>query len=266
MVNSNAAVISNRLSEIGVFCRFHSVVGDVEEDIVHLLEEASERSPVIILCGGLGPTKDDLTKESVAKFLDKDLYEDPALREGLEAWFAGRNYTITENNYKQALMPEGGTALQNANGTAPGVYIEGRGCHMFLLPGPPGEMVPMLENGVIPRIAPLIDNKILSKTYRLVNIGESAAVTVLDDIMVSTDEFILAPYAKLREVHLKATAIGNDEMRLKARIAETEKSSTKDWENMSIRMTVATLLTYVWIFSSKTVRPLLPQNPVQVDS
>lgn len=210
VLNSNAAAISSRLADIGVFCRFHSVVGDYEEDIVTQLEMASKRSQIVILCGGLGPTKDDLTKESVAVFLGKLLYEDSALKERIDTWFAKRNYKPSANNYKQALMIEGGKSLVNQNGTAPGVYIEAENVHYFLLPGPPNELLPMFEACVLPVIKPMVSEKIMTKTYKLVNIGESAAVTIIDDIMNSEGKHILAPYAKLSEVHLKATAIGSD--------------------------------------------------------
>lgn len=222
VINSNAATISRSLSEIGVFCRFHSVVGDIEQDIIKQLELAVNRSKIIVLCGGLGPTKDDLTKEAVASFLNKDLIEDPELIEGIKAWFVGRNYTPTINNFKQGLMIEGGKALINSNGTAPGVYVRYKDCHLFLLPGPPGELIPMLNHCVIPIIKPLVTTKILSKTFKLINIGESNAVTLLDDIMEASEDFILAPYAKPREVHLKATAIGEDLEVLKERIKKVE--------------------------------------------
>ncbi len=223
VINSNAAVLSRRLAELGIFCRHHSVVGDDEGDIVELLGKASERSRFILLSGGLGPTKDDLTKEAVASFLGRPLYEAPELKQGIIDWFSHRNYTISENNFKQALMIEGGQALHNNNGTAPGVYVCDEGVHYFLLPGPPGELIPMYDDYVKPILEPLRNQKIVSKTFKLVNIGESQAVTVLDDMMTYSETFILAPYAKLGEVHLKATAIGQDEVSLNKKIEEVEK-------------------------------------------
>lgn len=222
VVNSNAAVLSRRLAELGVFCRHHSVVGDDEKEIVEILDKASERSKFILLCGGLGPTKDDLTKEAVASFLNLPLYESKELKDGILQWFSKRKYKISENNFKQALMIEGGSALVNDNGTAPGVYVEQNDVHYFLLPGPPGELIPMYDNYVKTIIEPLTDKKIRSKTFRLINIGESTAVTILDDLMTFSESFILAPYAKLNEVHLKATAIGDNETELEARIDEIE--------------------------------------------
>ncbi len=223
VINSNAAVLSRKLAEIGIFCRHHSVVGDDEVDIVELLGKASERSQFILLSGGLGPTKDDLTKEAVASFLGRNLYESAELKEEIKEWFSKRNYKISKNNFKQALMIEGGQPLHNNNGTAPGVYVCDKGVHYFLLPGPPGELIPMYDDFVKPIIEPLREQKIISKTFKLINIGESQAVTILDDLMTYSESFILAPYAKLGEVHLKATAIGKDEEILSKRIAEVEK-------------------------------------------
>lgn len=218
VINSNAAVLSQKLAELGVFCRFHSVVGDIEDDIVNQLKLAVKRSKVILLCGGLGPTKDDLTKEAVAKFLNRNLYEDPKLVQDIKSWFVGRNIPLSANNFKQALMIEGASSLINSNGTAPGVYVVYKDVHIFLLPGPPNELIPMYECCVKTKIAPLVNERIINKTYKLINIGESQAVTILDDIMEASDDFILAPYAKLREVHIKATAIGEDVQQLKQRI------------------------------------------------
>jgi nicotinamide-nucleotide amidase len=222
VINSNAAVISNKLADIGVFCRFHSVVGDIEEDIHRQLAISATRSKLIILCGGLGPTKDDLTKEALASFLHRNLYEDPKIVEDIKVWFAGRNVAMSQNNFKQALMIDGGESLINANGTAPGVYIQENGIHYFLLPGPPNELIPMFEQCALPKIKPFVREMIISKTFKLVNIGESTAVTILDDIMEASEDFILAPYAKMREVHIKATAIGSDLALLENRIKSVE--------------------------------------------
>ena len=207
VINSNASYISSQLSEIGIFCRFHTVVGDIEEDIVQQLKIASQRSQCIVLCGGLGPTKDDLTKEAVAKYLNKPLFEDAQMRSQIDAWFKGRYEAPTPNNYKQALMIEGGEALKNGNGTAPGVYYNDQGTNIFLLPGPQGELKPMFKNYVLPIMRKNIDKSIQTVTFRLINIGESKAVTILDDLMGASKNLIVAPYAKLREVHIKITSI-----------------------------------------------------------
>lgn len=209
-INTNAAVISRKLADIGVFCRFHSVVGDIEEDIVKQLRMSSERSQVIVLCGGLGPTEDDLTKESVATFLNRKMIKSEKMMNHIKNWFSSYDKEPTENNFKQGLIISGGEVLKNNNGTACGVYIVNKGIHIFLLPGPPRELIPMLNEEVIPIIKPIVKKQIVTKTYRLVNIGESLAVTVLADIMQASDRLIVASYAKVREVHIKITAIENN--------------------------------------------------------
>ncbi len=207
VVNSNAAYISRQLSELGVFCRYHTVVGDVVDHIVSQLEESSRRSQCIVLCGGLGPTKDDLTKDAVGKFLGQSLYEDAEIRHDIDVWFQGRHLVPTENNYKQARMIQGAIPLKNGNGTAPGVYYKKENVHIFLLPGPPGELIPMFEECVVPIMKKNIDQSIQTTTFRLADIGESQAVTILDDLMGARKHLIVAPYAKLREVHIKVTSI-----------------------------------------------------------
>lgn len=206
-INTNAAVISAKLADIGVFCRYHTVLGDVEEDIVQQLKISTKRSDVIILCGGLGPTEDDLTKESVATFVEKPLVKSDYMMNHVEEWFKSFGKVPTKNNYKQGLMIEGGVVLHNINGTACGVFYEYDDVLLYLLPGPPREMLPMLEQEVIPLLSQRVEKVILTKIYRLVGIGESNAVTILEDIMQASHELIVAPYAKLREVHIKVTSI-----------------------------------------------------------
>ncbi len=222
VVNSNAATISRALSDIGIFCRYHHVVGDVESDIVTTMKQASEEAGVIVLCGGLGPTKDDLTREAVATFLGRKLYEDATLKQELEAWFERRGYQVTENNYKQSQMIEGGCSLPNPNGTAPGMSIELPNTHIFLLPGPPRELTPMLHDYVIPILSKDSQDVICTKTFKMIGIGESQAVTIIDDIIQAGERFIVAPYAKLREVHIKVTSIEADETRCRLKMEPVE--------------------------------------------
>lgn len=219
VINSNAAVISREIADAGVFCRFHSVVGDIESDLIEQLELASKRSKYVFLCGGLGPTKDDLTKETVAKFVGRPLFRDEAVIKYIEEWFTSRKVTPTENNYKQGLVIEGAKVLFNANGTAPGIYVVKDDVHYFLMPGPPNELIPMLKEVVIPILTEQSDKIILTKTFKLLGIGESHAVTLIDDLIEASEDFILAPYAKLAEVHIKATAIGTDLEQLTSKIA-----------------------------------------------
>ena len=123
IVNTNAAYISEKCAMLGLSMYYQSVVGDNQGRLEGLLRTATERSDVIILCGGLGPTQDDLTKETAAKVMGKSLVEDERARQEIEAFLAKRSRAITENNWKQALVPEGSTVLYNPNGTAPGIIL-----------------------------------------------------------------------------------------------------------------------------------------------
>ena len=144
IVNTNAAYLSEKCAQLGLSLYYQTVVGDNPERLEETLKTALGRSDVVILGGGLGPTQDDLTKEVTAKVLGKELKEDPHTRELIQGFFNTRGLTeITENNWKQALVPEGAIVVDNDNGTAPGLIIEENGKIVILLPGPPGEMKPM---------------------------------------------------------------------------------------------------------------------------
>ena len=210
-VNTNAAFISQELSKVGVFVRYSSVVGDDEKDIQLALQQAVERSEVIVFSGGLGPTKDDLTKEAVARFFHSPFVEDDKSLANIQDIFLKRNLTFTENNVKQAMIPKNGQALFNKNGTAPGIYIEDREHELcpqiFLLPGPPRELQPMFYEEVIPSLQHNQKHQIYSKTLKLIGIGESLAASKIDDLLVYEDHCIVATYAKTGEVHIKITVI-----------------------------------------------------------
>jgi len=137
IVNTNAAYMAEKISETGLSCYYQSVVGDNEERLLDSIKTARKRSDVIILCGGLGPTEDDLTKETAAKSYGRKLIMDEESRLHIEQYFAKKGTQPTENNWKQALVPEGGRAVYNPNGTAPGIIMEEKDARLILLPGPP---------------------------------------------------------------------------------------------------------------------------------
>ena len=165
------------------------------------------RSDIMILSGGLGPTKDDLTKECVAKVLGSPLKEDPLVRKSIEDYFFRRGKTsITANNWKQALVPNGAVVLPNKNGTAPGLIIKKDEKHIILLPGPPMELKPLTEEYVVPYLSSLQDQVIYSTMVKLAGIGESKVETMILDLIDEQSNPTIAPYAKLGEVHLRVTA------------------------------------------------------------
>lgn len=206
ILNTNAQYLSRRLAELGVSVYYQSVVGDNEERLIDLINTAKTRSEFIIFSGGLGPTSDDITKETVAKALNLNLYEDKTEAEKLKAFFASRTLVMTENNLKQVLIPEGATILINNNGTAPGVLMEQEGNTFVILPGPPNELVPMFEESVVPYVKNKSKDNIVSKTLRMVGIGESTAASIIQDIIDTQTNPSIAPYAKLAEVHFRITA------------------------------------------------------------
>ena len=214
IVNTNAAFLSEKLAALGLSCYHQSVVGDNEERLTDTLKLALSRSDIVILSGGLGPTKDDLTKEVTAKVFGKELYEDAHTRERIQAYFdkLNRKGTITENNWKQAMVPEGAIVVDNHNGTAPGIILEGEnGKTAILLPGPPNEIRPMFENDIAPYLNRLQPEGIYSKMVKICSIGESRAETMVADLMEQQSNPTLAPYAKTGEVHFRVTAKAKDQ-------------------------------------------------------
>lgn len=214
IVNSNAAYLSEKLALLGLSCYHQSVVGDNEERMEAAIRLAVSRSDIVILGGGLGPTKDDLTKEVTARVFGKELYEDAHSKERIQSYFErmGRKVQITENNWKQAMVPEGAIVIDNDNGTAPGLIIEGEnGKIAILMPGPPNEMKPMFETSVYPYLNRLQPEGIYSKMVKLCGMGESQAETLVLDLLESQTNPTLAPYAKTGEVHFRITAKASDE-------------------------------------------------------
>ncbi len=210
-VNTNAAFISEQCAMLGLSMYYQSVVGDNAGRLERLLCAAKERSDVVILSGGLGPTQDDLTKETAAEVMGKKLVEDPRAKQEIQACLEKLGRTITENNWKQAQVPEGSKVLYNSNGTAPGIIMEEKGTCMILLPGPPNELIPMFEEQVYPYLRALQPETICSKMVKLCGIGESAAETKILDLLDSQKNPTVAPYAKTGEVHLRVTAKAEDE-------------------------------------------------------
>jgi nicotinamide-nucleotide amidase len=208
IVNTNAAYLSEKLAGLGYSVYFQTTVGDNEERLTMALETALSRSDVIILSGGLGPTEDDLTKEVTAKVLGVECYEDKRVRESIEAFFLKRKAkTITNNNWKQALVPKGAKILFNPNGTAPGLLLHTEDKkYVILLPGPPGELKPLFEEQVAPYLDKLNPGTIYSNMVKVHGLGESAVEDQIKDLIDGQTNPTVAPYAKTGEVHLRVTA------------------------------------------------------------
>lgn len=211
ILNTNAQFLSRRLADLGVSVFYQTVVGDNEARLLEAIRLAGSRSDLMIFSGGLGPTTDDITKETVAKALGLENIADEEQMQKLSLFFSKRNLNMTQNNLKQALIPEGATVLENDNGTAPGVWIEQDGKFYAILPGPPNELIPMFETTLVPLIKQQVNGKLVSKTLKLIGIGESAAAHEIQDLIDSQSNPSIAPYAKLSEVHFRITAKADSE-------------------------------------------------------
>ena len=211
IVNTNAAYLAEKCAALGLSCYFQTVVGDNEERLLQVLDCAARRSDIVILCGGLGPTEDDLTKEAAAKFSGRELKVDDRSMERIAEYFAERDIKPTENNWKQAMIPEGAIVFDNNNGTAPGMAIELNNTRIILLPGPPNELIPMFEESVIPYLSKLTPDVIYSQTVKICGVPESKAETMVKDLIDGQTNPTIATYAKTGEVHIRVTAKADSE-------------------------------------------------------
>lgn len=204
--NTNAQYISERLPDVGIGVYYHSVVGDNPQRLKDVLNLALSRSDIVIMTGGLGPTKDDLTKETVAAVMNRRLIRDQETIDKLRSFFERFNRPMTENNLKQADMPEGSIIIRNNNGTAPGCIMEEHDKIVIMLPGPPSEMKPMFEETVIPFLEKRSEFRIVSRFLRVFGIGESAMEDLIKDLIENQSNPTIAPYVKEGEVTIRITA------------------------------------------------------------
>lgn len=216
IVNTNAQYLSRALAEMGIEVYHQGVIGDNEKRLEEALRDGFSRSDIIITTGGLGPTKDDLTKEVAAKYFNRQLVLDKTWLLKLEETFKKMNREVSEGNKKQAYIPEGSTLLYNNNGTAPGVMIEEGGKVLILLPGPPREMTALFEEEVRPRLSKYTDSILYSTVLRILGIGEGHMAEKIDHIISKQNNPTVAPYAKEGEVTLRITAKAKDEEAAKA--------------------------------------------------
>ena len=210
ILNTNVQYLSKALASLGIGVTHHSTVGDNKQRLLDTLETAFTRCDAVILTGGLGPTPDDLTKETCAEYFGKELYLDDKILEEIESYFRLKNIVMPESNKKQALVPEGSIILENNNGTAPGFIMEKDGKIIVILPGPPKEMVPMYRESVEPYLRKFTNEIIISKNIRTFGIGESAMSELVEDLLEGSNPTV-APYAKSGEALLRVTAKAESE-------------------------------------------------------
>lgn len=238
IINTNAAFIAQKLASLGIAVYRQGVVGDNADRLQKALEESFSRADLVILSGGLGPTYDDLTKETVAKLFGRGMLRDESILRDIEAYFAARYGDIskmTPNNCKQADIPEGAIPLRNPNGTAPGIIVEGNSKTAILLPGPPRELEPMMADQVVPYLVKRTGRVFVSRSIHLAEIGESAVEATLADLMKESKNPTLAPYAKEGEVQLRVTAS-----------AKTEGEATALCDGMIAKVEASAVAPYIY--------------------
>lgn len=229
IANTNAQYLSQKLAEVGINVYYHTVVGDNADRLFQVIGHAAARSELILFSGGLGPTQDDITKETLASFLGCNLeIDDPAMQK-IAAFFDQRNLPMTENNRKQALVLTGSIVFPNDTGMAPGMAYQDKGRTYLLMPGPPSELYPMFERYVLPYLASLQPDKQVfhSQVLRFYGIGESALEERLLDMIQQQSNPTIAPYAKEFEVTLRITACAADTEKAEALIAPVEEEIRK---------------------------------------
>lgn len=212
ILNTNAQFLAQELAALGIEVYYQTVVGDNPGRLEDTIFHAFSRADLIITTGGLGPTEDDLTKETAAKYFGENLVLDEKALAQIEKFFKRIGREMTENNVKQAMVPEkNGVVLYNENGTAPGIIIEKDGKMIVMLPGPPKETVPMFLNQVKPYLAKKQEATFVSRILRVAGVGESAMETAVKDMIDAQTNPTIAPYAKDGESILRITARAKDE-------------------------------------------------------
>lgn len=205
-INTDAAFVAQELSAIGINLLYTTVVGDNPERLTDTLLRAYDRTDLIITTGGLGPTADDLTKEIIASSAGKKLVLDEEAKKEIEEYFAFRDRTLTENQLKQAYLPEGAFKFKNTKGTAPGcAFKTENGKLVIMLPGPPSELIPMMQLSAVPYLLNLENSIIHSVNIHVFGRGEGEVAALIDDY-VNLSNPTVATYAKDGEMFVRVTA------------------------------------------------------------
>ena len=227
IVDTNSKYIAENLKDLGYDIHYITSVGDNKDRLVKTLKEALERSDTIITTGGLGPTEDDITRQSIANAVDKNIYQDEELLKTIKKHFKQKNYKMTKNNYKQAYLPQGAEVIENKWGTAPGIYLKEKNSTIISLPGVPSEMKKMFSNYIFKKLQKDSSETIISRTLHFFGIGESTLETKLQKVLEKQNNPTLALLAGHGEVKLRITAKGNDKQKLKKMILQKENSVRK---------------------------------------
>ena len=209
IANTNAQFLSQQLAALGISVYGHTAVGDNAARLRAALEYAFGKADMVVACGGLGPTLDDITKDVAAEYFGREMVLCEDSWQAIQRRFAGRR--LPENVKRNAMVPEGSTLLPNSHGSAPGVCLEQDGKLLILLPGPPHELEPMFIEHVVPFLRKKTNLAFVSRNLKIIGVGESQVETILQDMIEAQTNPTIAPYAKLTEVVLRITASAKDE-------------------------------------------------------
>ncbi|MBN3035345.1 MAG: competence/damage-inducible protein A [Bacteroidales bacterium] len=222
VVNTNASWIGEQLNLAGFVTGRITIVPDRPEDILGVLQESFDRNPVVLMTGGLGPTRDDVTKEALCQFFNTRLVQDDEVLRDVEAMFRRRGIPMNPLNLSQALVPQGCTVIRNPNGTAPGMMLEKDQKICFSMPGVPFEMRPMITEFVLPELKRrFIPAEIIHRTILTHGIGESALAGMLEHWEVQLPgHFRLAYLPQPGLVRLRITATGTNHEALAREVEE----------------------------------------------
>lgn len=225
ILNTNAAYLSRKLSELGIDLYYQTTVGDNPDRLIQTIRKAITRSDIVILTGGLGPTVDDITMESVARLIGRPLVLNKTVLKDIERYFKSRGFKPPPGNDRQARVPEGAKCLHNKFGTAPALIVEHLGKVIICLPGPPREMEPLFEDGVTQYLKKKFESGEVIRTRAIKTIGlpESKVNALVKDLLKLPPPTTVGIYAKLREVHLVIMAKARNGIQAGKAIAAVEK-------------------------------------------
>lgn len=226
IINTNAPFLSERLNELGFSVLYQTTVGDNRERMKNVLKTALERANIVITSGGLGPTQGDITKEVTAALFNKPMYLHKPSANQIQAFFEERRLCMTDNNLRQAMMPEGAQVIENTCGTAPGVIIEDEATGKIIinLPGPPHELSAMFEKSIVPYLSARFgfQGAIVSRVLRTYGLGESALEERIKKYILAQSNPTLALLARNGEIHVRITAKAASEVEAVHLIDELE--------------------------------------------
>src|SRR5947209_16391945 len=226
ITDTNATYLAQSLASLGIDLYFVSQVGDNQGRIVETLRRAWERSDLVVITGGLGPTEDELAREAISEMIGETMQVDPELEEELRAMFAARNSVMPERNIKQATLIPSAQVLRNPRGTAPGWWVERDGHIIVAMPGVPREMYRMWEQEVVPRLGKLTGGLIFTRILRVSGLGESTVEERLDALLHNTNPTI-ATYAKSDAVDVRITAKAKTRQQAEERVAAMEAQARR---------------------------------------